>query len=361
MHHLPPPIALLLHGLAGSTDSWEDVAPLLFEQGIRAVAIDRVGFGRTERPQQANLLPQLLQPPVLPSLVKAPLADFIESSLLAPLPVPPPLVPQPLREAFQQVSDILPPPNQALATAVRRPSLLAPKLPWSASTQYSRINPYSSEFAVRAMGALVRDDRFLLFQGKNAKTKKPRARRKLYLVGHSAGGPIALKAYLDATTTNKEYDRNGNNNNCEVSGVALVAPAVLDPKEDLGIYEKNSDKDAEKTDYSSDNDNLRLRVFQSVLALPDALVVPIVRRIYDGRNLTEAVFNQTSSSSISVERANYLADKYKRPVEEFPDDWDIALLNVYRADFQAQEDNNNENETIRLRGRSLLQQVLLCH
>ena len=333
------PVAILLHGLAGSTESWEDVAPLLYEQGIRAVAIDRVGFGRTERPKQVDALPSPLRPPddknPWVSLVKNPLADFIESSSLMPPHPPNGLVPEPLREALGQVSDILPPPNKALATAIRRPSLLAPKLPWSASPQQE--NPYSSEFAAQTLGALVRDRLGLPHQGN--------ASRKLYLVGHSAGGPIALKAYLDAT------DPKTPKNNYEVSGVALVAPAVLDPAEDPGIYDAETNDEDNRSDASRDN-NLRLRVFRSVLALPDALVVPIVRRIYDGRNLTEAVLNQTSSAELSIQRVNYLAEKYKRPVEEFPDDWDVALLNVYRADFR------NENDNHRLRGRKLIQQVV---
>jgi len=328
------PIALLLHGLAGSTESWEDTAPLLYEQGIRAVAIDRVGFGKTERPKQADVLPPPLRlsddsNPIL-SLVQNPLADFVESSSLPPPPDA--LVPEPLKEALAQVSDILPPPNKALATAIRRPSLLAPKLPWTSVN-----NPYSSDFAVEALGALVRDT--LGLQKPPGTITTP---RKLYLVGHSAGGPIALKAFLDLASDDRK------NTNYDISGVALVAPAVLDPSEDPGIYDSNEDDNNQAS--QENDDNLRLQVFRSVLALPDALVVPIVRRIYDGRNLTEAVLNQTSSSEqLDTERINDLANKYKSPVEEFPDDWDVALLNVYRADFR----NNNDN----VRGRNLLQKV----
>ena len=38
------PIAVLLHGFTGNTDSWQDVAPILFQGGVRAIAIDRVGI-----------------------------------------------------------------------------------------------------------------------------------------------------------------------------------------------------------------------------------------------------------------------------------------------------------------------------
>merc|ERR1712238_592622 len=46
---------------------------------------------------------------------------------------------------------------------------------------------------------------------------------------------------------------------------------------------------------------------------------------------------------------NYLANKYKSPVDEFPNEWDGGLLNVYRADFLKEEetdtrDNSNEKK-----------------
>ena len=49
------PVAILLHGFAGSAASWEEVAPLLADGGCRAIAVDRVGFGRTERPEAPTL------------------------------------------------------------------------------------------------------------------------------------------------------------------------------------------------------------------------------------------------------------------------------------------------------------------
>lgn len=134
------------------------------------------------------------------------------------------------------------------------------------------------------------------------------------------------------------------------AGVALVALAVLDPEEDPGIYDcAEGDGDGGKggNDEGGD-DGLRRAAFRGVLSLPDAFAVPIVRRIYDGRNITEALLNQTYSGAagndgLSAERANYLADKYRRPVEEFPEEWDVGLLNVCRANFRDDDAGGGEN------------------
>merc|ERR1712238_367358 len=48
-------------------------------------------------------------------------------------------------------------------------------------------------------------------------------------------------------------------------------------------------------------------------------------------------YNTTTTKGLSVERANYLANKYKSPVDEFPNEWDVGLLNVYRANFLKDE------------------------
>eukprot|EP00629_Pelagomonadales_sp_RCC1024_P007341 CAMPEP_0119278612 /NCGR_PEP_ID=MMETSP1329-20130426/19403_1 /TAXON_ID=114041 /ORGANISM="Genus nov. species nov., Strain RCC1024" /LENGTH=77 /DNA_ID=CAMNT_0007279129 /DNA_START=335 /DNA_END=564 /DNA_ORIENTATION=- len=39
------PVAVMLHGFAGSAASFDEVAPLLAAGGVRAIAVDRVGFG----------------------------------------------------------------------------------------------------------------------------------------------------------------------------------------------------------------------------------------------------------------------------------------------------------------------------
>ena len=336
------PIAVLLHGLAGNTDSWEDVAPVLFEGGVRAIAIDRVGFGRTERPQRANFLPQppqqLSLPPV-PSFLRESLASAIES-----IPLPPP--PGALR-------GILPTPNAILATAIRRPSLLSPKLPWKKSV-YGE-DPYSSEFAVSTLWPLLQEA--LKSSSSSLLSKQP---RRIYLVGHSAGGPIALRAFNELMTgKGKELLPPG----CDISGVILVAPAVLDPEEDPGAYDYREKNEQNSATSSNDNDSepttpawLRRTIFQSVLSLPDAFGVPLARQIFDGRNITEALLNQTSAE-LSKDRAMYLADKYVSPVIEFPDEWDVGLLNVYRANFLDDGERNGEERKISSSGRELLRTV----
>jgi len=312
----PPPIALLLHGLAGSTDSWEDVAPLLYSRGVRCIAVDRAGFGRTARPAPRRALPA---PPVLPDFLREGAAAALEGAPFPRLP-----------GAF---GDILPGPARVLATAVRRPGLLVPRLPWALSGYPD--NPYSGQSAVDALWPLLRH------VAATSPTPAAGEPRRIYLVGHSAGGPLALRA-CDALATGRGALPSG----CEMSGVALVAPAVLDPEEDPDVY----DSDDEDTSPVW----LRRALFRLGLFLPDAVGVPLARRIFDGRNITEALLNQTSpAAQLSAERTQYLAQKYLSPVEEFPEEWDVGLLNVYRADFLAAEKEGAPPT----RGRSLLGSV----
>merc|ERR1712238_156229 len=93
---------------------------------------------------------------------------------------------------------------------------------------------------------------------------------------------------------------------------------ILDPAEDPGIYEYQNDmEDNEnetkeinnnnnskkgKDDASSSSFDFRRAVFKTVLSLPDAFGVPIVRRIYDGRNITEALLNQTYNTNANSRR-----------------------------------------------------------
>jgi pimeloyl-ACP methyl ester carboxylesterase len=53
-------------------------------------------------------------------------------------------------------------------------------------------------------------------------------------------------------------------------------------------------------------------------------------------SLVAAVLAQTHES-ISEATVEEMVDKYSSPVREFPDEWDTALLNVYRADFNAKD------------------------
>jgi pimeloyl-ACP methyl ester carboxylesterase len=187
------PIAILLHGFTGSTDSWEDIAPLLKEGGVRAVAIDRVGFGRTERPRP----PTFPAPPPLPG--RELLAGGIES-LIAD-------------SSASGLQALIPDPLAALATALRRPTTLAPRLPWQLST-IGR-DPYSSTFAVSALSPLI----------KSLVAATSGERRRVYFVGHSAGGPLALRALCNAVADSSFLPPR-----VDVGGVCLVAGAVLDPQ-----------------------------------------------------------------------------------------------------------------------------------
>lgn len=181
------PIAVLLHGFAGNTDSWEDVAPLLHAGGVRAIAIDRVGFGRTERPTPPTLPP----PPLLPNreLLASSLESLIDSS--AP--------------AATGLQALIPDPRAALATALRRPSTLAPRLPWELS-RFGK-DPYSSSFAVSALSPLI----------KSLVPVNGGERRRVYFVGHSAGGPLALRALVDAVSSSQFLP-----SHTEAAGVVLV-------------------------------------------------------------------------------------------------------------------------------------------
>ena len=281
------------------------MAPLLFAGGVRAIAVDRVGFGRTERPDPPTLPP----PPPLPG------RELLASSLES-------LVDAKNAPSASGLQALIPDPRTALATALRRPATLAPRLPW----ELSRLgkDPYSSTFAVSALSPLL----------KNIAISPEE--RPVYFVGHSAGGPLALRALCQA-----DSDRSFLPAKMKVGGVMLVAPAVLDPEEDPDAY--NSDASTEQLPLS-----VRIAAFQAILTLPDAFSVGIARRLAD-RNVTEALLNQTHPlMAEQPDRVAALVAKYAAPIQEYPDVWDTALLNVYRADFGVRGDDKI------LRGRPLL-------
>eukprot|EP00746_Dinoflagellata_sp_MGD_P137469 gnl/MRDRNA2_/MRDRNA2_71257_c0_seq2.p1 gnl/MRDRNA2_/MRDRNA2_71257_c0~~gnl/MRDRNA2_/MRDRNA2_71257_c0_seq2.p1 ORF type:complete len:553 (+),score=78.49 gnl/MRDRNA2_/MRDRNA2_71257_c0_seq2:55-1713(+) len=321
------PIVVLMHGFAGSTESWEQVAPLLAARGCRAIAIDRVGFGRTERPE----VPTLPAPPALPfgeELGQA-IESFVKDS--------------DRREgAF---GNPLPDPRLALAMGLQRPQALAPRLPWQLSELGE--DPYSRSFAIsRVLWPLLRD----------RISPSPTGSRPLYLVGHSAGCPIALRALVDYTSSNFSPLPQG----IALAGIALIAPAALDPREDPDAFDDRqfSPQLFEQLPLPA---NLRLRAevearvaaFRAVVSLPDAFGLPTARRMAN-RDLEEAVLGQMHPRMRSPEFAPLVQDlvvKYSQPVREFPDDWDRGLLNIYRADLTA---TGNDD----LRGRGLLSAAL---
>lgn len=299
------PIVVLMHGFAGSTDSWEQVAPLLAAGGCRAIAIDRVGFGRTERP----LAPTLPAPPPLP--FGAELAKVVES----------------LGDKTQEGSWPLPDPRLALAMGLQRPDLLAPQLPWQLSQLGE--DPYSSTFAVSALWPLLRER-----IGPSTSGIRP-----VYLVGHSAGSPIALRALAECASRNPSPLPDG----LMLAGVALIAPAALDPREDPDIFDERQftprlfeQVPLPATWRTRAEVEARVAAFRAMVSLPDAFGLPTARRIAEGRDYEEAVRQQMHPRMSAPEFAplvTSLAAKYSEPLREFPDEWDRGLLNVYRADL----------------------------
>ena len=151
------PLALFFHGFAGSAASFEDVAPLLAAKNVRCIGVDRVAFGLTARPAPASLP----APPKLPG--SATLAASLEGGG----------GPQYL------AGGLLPEARAAIASGLRRPETLAPSLPWTLAG--FRGDPYAPEFQLKALSTLLR------------RRLAPRE-RDVYVIGHSAGGPYALRA-----------------------------------------------------------------------------------------------------------------------------------------------------------------------
>ena len=287
------PLAIFFHGFAGSCASFEDVAPLLAAKNVRCIAVDRIAFGLTERPAPASLP----APPKLPG--SATLAASLEGGggpqLLA--------------------GGLLPEARAAIASGLRRPETLAPSLPWTLAG--FRGDPYAPEFQLKALSTLLR------------RRLAPR-QRDVFVIGHSAGGPYALRACADL-----ELPRGH-----EIKGCALIAPAVLDPREDPEAY---ADFDAPPLLDLPDavpegirnraETEARNAAFGTLLALPDAFALPTARRIADDRNFTEAVLGQMHPRMGAPEHEETIrrcVAKYTEPLEL--EAWDVGLLRHYRAE-----------------------------
>ncbi|WP_242087223.1 alpha/beta fold hydrolase [Microbacterium lacticum] len=50
-----PRVAVLLHGLTGSSESWSRVAPLLAERGYRVLSLDLPGHGLSPRDAELTI------------------------------------------------------------------------------------------------------------------------------------------------------------------------------------------------------------------------------------------------------------------------------------------------------------------
>ena len=336
------PVAILLHGFAGSTEAWDLVGPRLAAGGYRAIAFDRVGFGRTERPPVPTL-------PVPPVLFGAQLADVLES--LGGEPDPP-----------QAGGVALPDARTALAIGLRNPRSGAIRLPWRLAGFADGDNPYSSRFATtRALRALL--ERVVGESG---------ATRDVYLVGHSAGGAIAVSAVAEcvaaaegggsSSSTCSSSSSGGGSSpyppsplppGTRLAGVALIAPAVLSPREDPDAFAPGGDGGQEDDEADKDEGlfdalplppslrkraelEARIAAFRTILSLPNSFGLQTARGIYTNRDLDEAVRGQMHPrmrEPAYAPRISALAAKYAAPVTDFPEQWDAALLEVYRADF----------------------------
>jgi pimeloyl-ACP methyl ester carboxylesterase len=50
------PVVVLLHGLASDSETWDRALPPLGSHGLRALAVDLIGHGRSDKPQRSYLL-----------------------------------------------------------------------------------------------------------------------------------------------------------------------------------------------------------------------------------------------------------------------------------------------------------------
>ncbi|GMI07655.1 hypothetical protein TrRE_jg6258 [Triparma retinervis] len=215
---------------------------------------------------------------------------------------------------------LVPSVPSVLAAGLRRPETLAIRRPWKG------LNPYSSEFAVSTLPPLLRQ----LDGGIET----------IYFVGHSAGCPISLRCYVEAMKDPLKFLPEGST----VGGCLMASPALLELNEDPDAYDQSED------DGSRIPLPLRLAAFRTLLSLPDAFSIKLARRLVE-RDVREALLAQTHPRMAEADmtgRVQELAEKYLSPTREFADNWDTALLNVYRADV-----GNKEV----LKGRKLLSEA----
>ena len=118
-----------------------------------------------------------------------------------------------------------------------------------------------------------------------------------------------------------------------VGGCLMASPALLELNEDPDAYDQSED------DGSRIPLPLRLAAFRTLLSLPDAFSIKLARRLVE-RDVREALLAQTHPRMAEADmtgRVQELAEKYLSPTREFADNWDTALLNVYRADVGNKE------------------------
>ena len=341
------PVVVLLHGFAGSTDAFDELAPRLAAGGCRAIAFDRVGFGRTERP----VAPTLPTPPPIPE----PLANSI-SSFLQPSSDESSDQQEGSGGGLASFLDL----RRTLTTGLRRPATLVPPLPWQLSDFGE--SPYSTRFAVSS-------SLWPLLRKCVGPTTTAAARpRPIFIVGHSAGGPIALRALSECAAGGSPRPQDSSlPRGTKLAGVALIAPAALEPREDPEFFDSNigdlDDEDAPAADganAASDGDSssneastggatkgssddagtnifdgvplpdgvkkrveleARIAAFRTLVSLPDAFGLPLARRIADNRDLEAAVraqMHQRMSAPEHAERIAQIAEKCEcSPLKRF--------------------------------------------
>ena len=339
------PVFVLLHGFAGSSDAFDELAPRLAAGGCRAIAFDRVGFGRTERP----FLPSLSFPEPLQPLAEG-IGSWLQSGGQQPA------------SSGGGLSSYLN-LRRSFATGLRKPSTLLPPLPWQIAG-FSEGSPYSTRFAIRSsLWPLVR-------QTIGLTTTAASKRRPIYIVGHSAGGPIALRALQECFGSSSRPSDSALPCGTYLAGVALIAPAALDPREDPDLFDASlGDMDGKQgaeqgvqaegqpprgeeaaSDAGGAGDGgdggeggeggdgglldgvplpdgvkkrveleARIAAFRALVSLPDAFGLPLARRIADNRDLEAAVRAQMHArmgGADKRERIAEIAEKCKQ--EGFP-------------------------------------------
>ena len=290
------PLACSSTGSPAPAASFEDVAPLLAAINVRCIGVDRVAFGLTERPAPASLP----APPKFPG--SATLAASLEGGggpqLLA--------------------GGLLPEARAAIASGLRRPETLAPSLPWTLAG--FRGDPYAPEFQLKALSTLLR------------RRLAPRE-RDVFVIGHSAGGPYALRACCRPRAAARARDQGLRVDRAGRVGSAqrgFRRPAYADfdapPLLDLPDAVPEGIRNRAETE-------ARNAAFGTLLALPDAFALPTARRIADDRNFTEAVLGQMHPRMGGPEHEKTIrrcVAKYTEPLEL--EAWDVGLLRHYRAE-----------------------------
>lgn len=222
------PTFVLVHGLAGSTASWDEVITDLSEYG-RVISFDRPGFGKTER--------------------------------------------------------VMPPAG----------------LPWRLCPQTLGENPYSADFAAKALFGIL--DRLGV--------------DRVILVAHSLGAQVALRAVRSRPSM--------------IRALVLVSPAVLNPLDSKFVMGRDPN-----ANLFTPIANLRTRVettakiaaFNLQLLQPGEAGLETVRNMTLNGDVEERVQNNFHDRALPSARPE-LVSKYIEPLKDPL--WDRGLLHFYKS------------------------------